>query len=120
MNARILIVIALLSGCASEQRQEIAVSDSRVTRIIIAGPNEVARNCRGDHDDHGRPRLGREDIGGCYHRPNGPIWISWVHDIGQVLRHEVCHAITDLPDYECDNMYPLPAFTTGYVPPHHL
>lgn len=113
----IVLAASFLTGCESNIRQEIRVNDPRVTRVIIADPNEVARNCHGDQDDHGRPRVGREEVGGCYHPPFGPIWISWAHDVGQTLRHEVCHAISGLPPAECDNLYPMAVFNSGsYVP----
>lgn len=114
----IFLAAASMMGCESMPRyQEIGVSDSRITKIIIAEPNLVQKNCPGDLDDHGNYR-GDSIVGGCYHPPYGPIWISYSQDIKQILDHEVCHAISGLPDYECDNMYPGVYYERGYIPPH--
>ncbi len=117
MSGRILISsLLLLCGCAETSIQTIPVNDPRIGAVIIESHNQVGKDCHTDRDDHGN-KIGSDfNIRGCYFPPNGPIIISESANLFYVLRHELCHAITGLERWECDNLYPAISFSLGYTP----
>ena len=92
---KLVLVAAVLSGCATEPR--VYRYETLGFSVIATDPSTVDRACRGfgiTKNDDGKPLASNSRVAGCFHVlpfDLDELWVS-ITDGVWVLLHELCHA----------------------------
>ena len=99
---RVIMYSFLLSGCGTTPRLSPPVYTHKAT-IILGNSVGVSLACV-----KAGSRRYQSTFNGCYDINNKTIYISenGTESVFNILRHELCHALTGLSVRECHILYP--------------